>query len=429
MRVKLLPSQFWGAIVREWGLEFMAPSDLEGAMVTLSRARAGLADEISPTCLFPVGFGGKDWSLPVTCAADASRGSHSIQEAGSLEEIASPGPRGRYVLAVFPDINHLIPLTKGVAGRPATKWLWDIDAVPPRSVGVGEASVAHFACSLHDSNPRYLGAADNLEIPDLGGSRILDDREPPTGLGQFMDSLFVLAYRTLLFRFSQLRGVEKTAISALSEQSDADNRFGVQSCLGRLKELSSLLTAVSRAKSGYDRRILGDASALGLIHHVVEFFPSVRYAFSEFIPFGYGRGSRRKSIWSAVNVLLINGRTWLVLSHPHTGNSDVRGISQEVRSWTTTNPTSRKRLDLNAFANLTNVYVSPVDFEALPSSDRSALASTIAWKICEEPFEEGIKLLRSAPRGRDLVERLERELGGYLVSAPPVGPFQVARRF
>ena len=429
MRSKLLPSQFWGAIVREWGLEFMAPADLEGAMKALSRARAGLADEISPTCLFPVKLGEKEWSLPIPCGGDAGRGSHSIQEAGPLREIAAPGGRGPYVLGFFPRIGQLTDLTRGVAGRPATRWLWDIPAVPPRPVGVGDASVAHFACSLHDSNRSYLGAADNLEIPDLGGRRVFEDREPPTGLAQFMHSLFVLAHRTLLFRFSQLRGVEKTAISTLSEQSDADNRFGVQSCLGRLEELSRLLTAIGREKSGYDRRSLGNNSALGFVHHVVEFVPSIRYAFSEFIPFEYRSGSKQKSIWSAVNVLPINGRTWLILSHPQTSNSDIRGISQEVRNWTTINPTSRKRLDLEAFTNLTNVYASPVDFEGLPGSDRSALASRVAWKICEEPFEEGIELLRSSPRGRDLVERLERELGGYLVSPPAVGPFRGVRRF
>ena len=429
MSGKLRPSQVWGVIVREWDLDFIAPSDLSGAMEALSKARAGLADEISPKCLFPVGVGEKEWSLPVTCGADARRGSHSIQEAGPLREIAATSGQGLYVLGFFPDVNHLMPLTKGVAGHPGTKWLWDIEAVPPRPMGAGEASVAHFACSLHDSDLRYLGAADNLEIPDLGGRVIFHDQDPPTGLEQFLHSLFVLAYRTLLFRFSQLRGVEKAAVTALSEQSDADNRFGVQSCLERLQELSGLLTGVAREKSGFDRRILGDASALGLVHHVVEFFPTVRYAASEFLPFEYRNGARRKSIWSAVNVLPIKGQTWLIVSHHCTRNSDIVGISKEVVAWASRNLTSRNHFDLDAFVNLTNVYASPVDFEALPDSDRSSIASRMAWKVCEEPFEQGIELLRSSPRGRDLVERCERELGGRLVPTATVGAMRCSRRF
>ena len=315
---KLRPSQFLSAFVQECGLDFISPSDLSGAMGEMSRARAGLADEISPKCLFAVGFGEKEWSLPVMCGADASRGSHSIQEARPLREIAAPGPQGLYVLGFFPSVGQLTSLTKSIAGRPGTKWLWDVDAVPPRPVGIGEASVAHFACSSHDSGSRYLAAADNLEIPDLGDRRLFDDRDPPAGLDQFLHSLFVLAYRTLLFRFSQLRGVEKTAVRSLSKQAEDDNRFGVQSCLERLRELSGLLIEISREKSGYDRRILGETSALGLVHHVTEFAPVFRYTFSEFIPFDYRSGSRRKSIWSAVNVLPINGRTWLILSHPQT---------------------------------------------------------------------------------------------------------------
>ena len=424
MSGKLRPSQVWGVIVKEWDLEYIAPSDLSGAMEAMSRARAGLADEISPVCLFPIRLGEKAWSLPVTCGADACRGSHSIQEARPLKEIAAVGNKGLYVLGFFPSVGQLVSLTKGVAGRLGTKWLWDIAAIPPRPVVTGEASVAHFACSLHDSDIRYLGMADNLETPDLGGRVVFDDQDPPAGLDHFLHSLFMLAYRTLLLRVSQLRGVEKAAISALSEQSDADNRFAVRSCLDRLRELSDFLTDIGREKSSFDRRILGDASVLGLVHHVVEFFPTARYAASEFIPFEYRNGSKRKSIWSAVNVLPIEGQMWLIVSHHSTRNSDIVGISKEVVTWA-----ARNRFDLDVFSNLTNVYASPVDFEALADADRSSVSSRMAWKLCEEPFEHGLELLRSSPSGRDLVERCERKLGGRLVPTAVVGAMRGSRRF
>ena len=49
-----------------------------------------------------------------------------------------------------------------------------------------------------------------------------------------MKSLFILAYRTLLFRISQLRGVEMAGAQGLKEQSDADNRFAVNMVLSVL---------------------------------------------------------------------------------------------------------------------------------------------------------------------------------------------------
>ena len=429
MSDKLRPSQIWGAIVRKWNLDFMAPSDVGNAMEAISKARVGLADEISPECLYPVGFGANEWSLPIKCGAYASRGSHSIQEAGPLNEIAAPGGKGLYVLGFFPNVSHLMRLTKGVAGRPGTKWLWDVDAIPPRSVPIGEASVAHFACGIHDSGSLYLGAADNLHVPDLGGRVILDDRDPPAGLNQFLHSLFMLAYRTLLFRLSQFRGVQKTVIRALSEQADADNRFGEHGCIERLRELAPVLTEIGREKSAYDRRILGDASALGLVHHVVEFNPGVRYACCEFIPFKYRNGSQKKSIWAAVNVLPINGRNWLILSHRFNRNSDIIAISKEVAAWATVNPALRKRRDFDSFVDFTNVFASPNDFYALLESDRSLVALRMAWKVCEEPFEEGLNFLRSSPRGLDLVKRCERELGSTGSSTVMARGARNSRRF
>ena len=246
----------------------------------------------------------------------------------------------------------------------------------------------------------------------MSGRSVFCDSAPPPGLGQFLSALSVLAYRTLLSRVSQLHGVEKTAVKVLARQVDANNRFGIESCLGRLDEISRLLTQICRRKSGFDRRILGEPSALSLVHHVVEFQPIARYTLCEYFPFKYG--NRRKSIWVSVNVLPIAGRTWLIVSHPWTRIGDVRAISREIGSWATEEPRLRMRQDLDAFVGFTNLYVSPDDFRALPEWARSSVACKMALKVCEEPFDKVLEYLRSSPAGQDLVSRCERRLSRRL---------------
>ena len=388
----------------------MDRSDLEGALQAISKARAGLADEESPKCLFPVRLGPEEWSLPEECGGDAVRGSHSIQEAGPLMEIASSSGRGLYVLALFPNVSHLTGLTRGAAGRPGTRWPWDIESVPPRRVSTGQASVDHVACSPDDQG--YLAGADNLTIPDLGGRSVFCDNSPPPGMGRFLDALSVLSYRTLLFRVSQLRGVQRTALKSLSEQVDANNRFGIQMCSDLFKENGRVLTEVCRQKSGFDRRILGQESAMRLVHHVVEFEPIVRYALSEFFLLEYRNGNRKRSVWASLNVLPIGGRTWFILSHPCVPHSHVLGISKEVAYRVTKDYRWRKHHDLDAFVNSTNLYVSPVDYAALPKSDRRSVARGVALQISEEPFDKALEYLRSSSAGQALVSRCERKLRG-----------------
>ena len=145
------PSQLWGALVRDWQVPFISDSEIESAMESLSKARLGLADESSPTCLVPIGLENRVPFSPVDCSRPADRGSHSIQRAGPLEEISTRLPGGLYVLQLFPDVRHLVKYSKGDSGRVASKWLWEIDTLPPRDdVPISKASVGHFACDDHD---------------------------------------------------------------------------------------------------------------------------------------------------------------------------------------------------------------------------------------------------------------------------------------
>ena len=273
-------------------MQFISPSALSDVMSKLAIANRGLTDRNDPLCLVAVRLGDEPWSVPVECDDSASPDNHSIQEYGSLEEISSVGKGGAEVLQFVPDVGFLTQLTKGEDGLPGHKWLWEIEEIPPHPVPISEASVGHFACRSHDGG--LLGRADNLVVPDLHGRRLLDERRIPPNLVPFTEALFILAYRTLLFRISQLRGSVKVAIEALKEQIDGGNWYASGLAVPQVSDFVAILAELHSLKTGFDLRILEESSGVRLIHHVREFSPFIRYTCSECVPWLL-RSKRRKS--------------------------------------------------------------------------------------------------------------------------------------
>ena len=187
----------------------------------------------------------------------------------------------------------------------------------------------------------------------------------PPGLETFMESLFVLAYRTLLFRISQLRGVEKAASQVHQDRSTEGNRFAVKLTLGVLADLSDKLTELYRFKQGYDRRILGDSEAIHLVHHVASFHPIIHYACSEYTPVPVGYGKKATEIWMAINVLPLQGVTWLIVSHPCQRNSVSIEIRKVIGRMLSTVPQQRRREDLRMMCNSTNLYACPDEYRSM----------------------------------------------------------------
>ena len=406
------PSQIWAILARDWRLDFISKCDLGSGMAAIAKARVGLADEDSPTCLFPVALGDSRPSAPVVCGESASRGSHSIQRARPLTDIATCRPSGLCVYRFFPDLHHLVSETKGADGLPAHTWLWEVDSVPPKEVPISETSVGHFACDVHDKEP-FLGQADNLVLSDVRGYELVEDANPPEKFRPVCESMFYLAFRTLLYRISQFRGAEKEAIKNLMSQADRANRYGVQICLDSLRDISSTLTKLSRIKNGFDRRALGDGSGIRLVHHVLPFEPSIPYAASEYIPIDHLPYRGKNRLWVSLNVLPVGGRTWLIVSHGQLAERvRASSIKSRILDMATCNPSGRKRIDFKAFADWSNVYASISDYDSLPEGDRTQIESQVAQNVCKEPFAKGLELLRSSPSGRREIERIEREIAG-----------------
>ena len=415
MKRKITDAEIWDGIVNESDVGFIPLSQLSDAVEAVSKLRVPLSDESSPKCLYPVGHSDDALSHPAECRALSLNKSHSIQELGPLKEIASDDGDGSYVIQFFPDLERVMIQTKGPSPRggsqvPGHKWPWEIKDIPPHPVPISRASVGHFACSFHDRDRNALASADNLEVPDFRGKSLLEDRQPPPGLECFIERLFFLAYRTLLFRISQLRGSEQAAGQTLLERSDAGNRFAVRMTLRVLDDLSDRLIKLYRIKNGFDRRILGDSSALHLVHHVVRFRPSIRYVCAEYGPIDIRTGRRVEAVWMSVNILALGSETWLIVSHPCQRRSVEIGIEQEVRRISTPDQMQRRQQDLRMMRTCINLYVSPSEAEFLSPGERSSTSRSMAEAVFEEPLKEGLEILRSSKASNGLITRIESRL-------------------
>ena len=390
--------------------DFIPRSQVLGAVEEILLLREFFADESCPKCLVPVRLGEDALSSPVECREDSSRNSHSIQESGPLRDISSRGKGGRVVLRFFPDLGTVLNLTKGEDRVLGHKWLWEIEDVPPQCVPISSASIGHFACGFHDRDSKTLGKADNLYVPDLGGRDTLDDRDLPDGLNHFAESLFFLAYRTLIFRIGQLRGAERAAANVLDTQIDKGTRFAVSGTLATLKELSSLQLELYRFKSAFDRRILGDPSAIHLVHHLRQFDPIIRYASSDYIPVEFRSGRRKHYEWLSINVLPLQGQTWLFVSHIYRRNPLVIDIQKKVAAWASSNHLQRSHVDLGTFCRSPNLYACPEEFYGLPLADQSFVSNSMVKALVSDNLGKDLDLLRSSPAGGPLVSRIERGL-------------------
>ncbi len=405
MKRKLSVADYSRGIVEEGNIQFVSPSLLSDVMGKLTIASRGLADRDKPLCLVAVRPGDEPWSIPVECGELANPDNHSIQEHGSLEEISSVGKGGAEVLQFLPDVGFLTQLTKGDDGLPGHKWLWDIEEIPPHPVPISEASVGHFACRSHDGG--LLGRADNLVVPDLHGRHLLDERSISADLVPFTEALFALAYRTLIFRISQLRGAAKVAADALKEQMDDGNWYASGLAVPQVSNFVAVLTELHRLKTGFDFRILEESPGVRLIHHVREFSPFIRYTCSECVPRLLSSKRQKTYVWMCVNILNLGGTTWLIVSHPIESEFASGSVERWVKRMTEYGPAARRRTDLRMFSESLNLFASPADFSGLPESDQSLVKSSLARLICQDPLEKGLELLQASPGGRGLLSRIE----------------------
>ena len=397
-------------LVGDLGDSFMQPRDIQGALEPLSVACVGLRDEDDPRCLLASGLTlasgfPEVGRRPVDCGAKSDNDAHSITENGVLSCIAKQGNGGREVLRFFPDAHQLVNLTRGDAGYPGSQGLWEIDRVLPKSVPIASASISHSTCKDHDRD--FFGLVDRLNLSGVTAHhRIADKRHDSE------EALFRLSYRTLLFRLSQLRGSELEATRKRTEKVQDGNRFAVDMLDANLKDISSLVRALYRDKSVYDKRVVGDGKS-HFVHHVMPFNPRVRFAASEYMPIPCNcRNCRLGSpatddFLASVNVLPGKSRSWLVVTYPSARCNRKRYdsvVANWVKDFCATNDDVMGR-HREAMITWTNLYCSPEDYCRLDDNARSFVEESIARAVCIDPFRLYLDIMATHPRGADLINK------------------------
>ena len=402
-------------VAEEWEISFISPSDVEQAMESLRDVTLGLADETEPTCLISSAMQIRDAGpiphQPVDCGQPSNDDNHSIQENGLLSRLVNPSDKSKSVLQFFPTALSLATQLKQPGKHPGTEFIWDHTRLAPKPVSISRASVRHFACGDHDGH--ILGEADNLRFPATNSYLQIVDEKTGDTLKPFARTLHRLAYRTLLFRISQFRGTELVAAEKLKEQIKAGNRFAVDTLLDNLKELSSVSLELHRHKLLFDQDLVA-SKRFPLVHHIAPFDPIIRYAASEYLPMQRPqvKGKEGSSdAYVSMNVIPDGQVTWYVLSHPaNYSRFTTSTIANHVRDFTCQTPDLRKRFDLDSLSNLTNIYASPVDYWSLDECDRETVERSLAWRLCEQPYEKTLKFLESTPKGSAFIRRIRSEL-------------------
>ena len=377
----------------------------------------GLADEVEPKCLIACALelrlSGTLGHTPVECLEIAYADNHSIQENGVLSLISRVEQDGtRTVLRFFPTASRLVNLARGSAGYPGSEWVWNIRRLESVLIPISLASIGHFACGDHDGFT--FRPIDELCIPRWDSYVMIDERKCPKEYRDLANRLFLLAYRTLLYRISQFRGTESVNAEQLRKMVRLGNRFGVDSLRENLDETARVMTPLYRHKSLFDRRLTEVAKG-PLVHHIAPFDPIIPYAASEYQPIRHlavrGRKQQDQYAFASCNVLPDQDRTWFIVSYPATSDQSLETCASNlVRDFTCETPLLRKKQDLECLSSNTNVYASPDGYASLAPEDREAVETAIAWNLCEKPYQNTLDYLRSSDVGNQLITRLQNEI-------------------
>ena len=394
-------------MVEYLGRFFIDPEEFQDALEMLKYARIGLRDEDGPTCLLAshwVDGASEGSGRLVDCGKESRADVHSITRNGVLSQIAMDDKGGREVLRFCPDALDSVNLTKGDTGRLGSQGLWETERVAPYRVPISAASVCRSTCAFHDGG--FFGLVDKLDLSSIDAYELIVNRDH-----NLEESLFRLGYRTLLYRMSQLRGVELVTTQKRIEQVRSGNRYSVDILDASLKEISGFVRALRCDKLEYGNRFLGRGES-SFVHHIMPFNPRVRFAASEYT--GISCSCRlnhpaNDDFLASVNVLPGKSRSWLVVTYL-SSRCDHKLYDSSVANWVrdfcaTSDGAMQKHLE--AMGTWTNLYCSPEDYYQLDENERSSVEERLARAVGIEPFRRYLNMLAANPQGADLIKKWE----------------------
>ena len=236
-----------------------------------------LSERFASDCLIPRNDG--NGRAIVDCKRKTAS-SHAIQEK-VLRRIATD--RGGPKVLDFMEINtpKIAIECQGPNGEIGYRKPWDIERLPPTLVSTRQASARHFACNKCDSNTFAPIEDEVIAWPEWPACVAVDDFNLGQNPNHFSNQLFLLAYRCLLQRMSQIRGVITADGYAVNDSRISDGYRRILDV--RQHRNRQTLARLTHLKSKYDRRLTGIA-ALPMIHRVVPVEPAFPIASTSFRP-------------------------------------------------------------------------------------------------------------------------------------------------
>ena len=207
------------------------------------RIQTSLADREDPICL--AAKHREDDEVLAICGKKAEKRRHTISKRAYLTQIAEDG----LVLSTLPiDVRHIAHHTISDS-RKAKKRLPTIAHLPPKPTSIDDASTWHFACQQHDDKFKPIDLGIQFPTPhkymrivteDAGGAdKVLEE------------TLFLMAYRSILSSLSVLRGTRKALITLRSEKG-SHRQINLNA-----REVHRAYDELMKYKASYDARFVG----------------------------------------------------------------------------------------------------------------------------------------------------------------------------
>ena len=363
-----------------------------------------LLGERTPSCKIPVGA---DETGQITyCGSPATQASHGIQHP-LLVSISDPepGPDGREmsnseVLETFPKHPEY---WQQIALR--HEWFWNIERVPPQPKRPRSAATRLFACNSDDNKTfEIIEGGSRIQFPDQRTPSVFSSSDC-LGLEFLEEQLFRLAYRAILSHQDVLISLQVSLSLPVQEQNPADKRLRTRLHRNRLKAVNPVLSAIERAKTEYDARLVG-VRPLRLTHHLIPVRTAAAATVSDVLLGQTPSGAYEHIARTLLPTDVTNREHWLILSYPETDREWSPNAADQIQGAALASQVSESdSVDWMVWLlrNSTNAYVKPSHYRALPESAKIRVEERLAEIIIDSSVEWVTELeqrIRHAPPKR-----------------------------
>ena len=285
------------------------------------------------------------------CGNSAGGRRHTISNAAYLEPMAE----SKHVLSVLPiDAPHIAHHARS-SGRIAGKRRLKMASLPPKCISIDDASTGYFACDEHDG--KFQPIDTGIPFPTSHEYMRITTEGTTEADRALEETLFLMAYRSVLSALCILRGLDKVL-----RQLRVENRMEKGKLSRHANENYRSYDRLLKYKRPYDARFAG-VQGYNMTHHLIAGQPHTRLAMS-----GIGTDA-------TTNILPCDGVSRIVVSH---ATDEPRERQQEAEnSLTNALKELSDRDDKKPFVELASsafdAYISPADYREWSEEDKGAL--------------------------------------------------------